>query len=122
MSVDDNIKELRRISREDPEAALTYWLNNVRPYGPQDYKRQGQQYEPFGNFNYGATGRALGIPGDVLLRAAGAVQVIKEGVTGQPAGPGSPFGSAPYGDYPRDQFYIRQGIEYFDRNYYGTLP
>jgi hypothetical protein len=99
----------------DPKAAFLIWLNNVRPHGQQDYKEKGQEFEPFGNFNYGATGRAAGFPGETLLRAAGAVQLLQSGSEGH--GPGNPFGSPPYGDYPTDQAYIRQGIEYFDRNY-----
>src|SRR4029450_7587666 len=46
-----------------------FWFKNtVGPNRPWDYKRRGGQYEAFGNFNYGATGAAAGIPDWMLLK------------------------------------------------------
>lgn len=96
-------------------SALTYaWFyQQVRLHGPWDYKNQrGRQYANFGNFNYGAVGQAAGIPEDVLLRAAGWAQ--------SRAGTSKPTysdwcHSAPYGDDPDDQAWIRSGIDYAKR-------
>jgi len=88
--------------------AYAYWASSVAP-GGQWAKRLG---EPGGNWNYGATGRAAGIPLIVVLRAAGAGEQV-EGLTGRTGsndtGQGNPFGGPPYGDNPEGQEQIRQG-------------
>jgi RHS repeat-associated protein len=89
---------------------LEYFNGQVRNSGPWDYKQLGGQFEQAGNFNYGATGAALGIPSQVLYRAAGAAQVIAG--TSDPTF-GSPFGASPYGDDSADQIWIQHGIDYF---------
>jgi hypothetical protein len=73
VNVDDNIKE-------DFAANFTlkgsdWFYNKVRSRGPWDYKQLNQQYQDFGNFNYGATGAAFGFSQDTLLRMAGWAQV-----------------------------------------------
>lgn len=105
-------------------AALAWFANRVREGGEWDYKRLGGQYEYFGNFNYGATGRALGLPRDVILRAGGAVQVLtnlRRLAEGKPTTPseGTPLdlGDSSYGDDPRDQQMITDGIDYYDRHH-----
>jgi hypothetical protein len=111
---------------------LTWFGWMVRPYGSWDYKHEyGDEYEDFGNFNYGATGAAMGIPDEVLLLAAGAVQIPSavysswraghglDGLNGgwgyNPAW-GLPWNSESYSDDPADQAMIRHGIEYFRCN------
>lgn len=96
-------------------SALTYvWFYyQVRNHGPWDYKQRGSKYAAFGNFNYGAVGAAAGIPDQILLRAAGAAQIL--------AGTSSPeFADYPgpdsYGDDPQDQTWIRAGIDYAKRS------
>lgn len=96
-----------------------WWFKRqVQNYGPWDYKRRGSQYENFGNFNYGATGRALGVGAKRLLREAGRVQ--QESGTSKPewGDPGwllNPWGgSDSYGDDPTDQKWIKEGIKYYD--------
>jgi RHS repeat-associated protein len=85
-----------------------FWFGRVAPGG----KWAGRIGEPWGNWNYGATGRAAGIPLNVLLRGAGAAEQL-EALTGRTGsgntGEGSPFGSAPYGDNRAGQEQIRQG-------------
>ena len=54
VSVQSNIKEARNMSSRD-------FYNAVKSGGKWDYKQQGSQYENFGNYNYGATGRAAGL-------------------------------------------------------------
>lgn len=52
-------------------ARLDLFYDQVRNKGPWDLKQQGRQYEEAGNFVYGVTGKALRIPEQVLMRAAG---------------------------------------------------
>ncbi|MGK3143841.1 polymorphic toxin type 44 domain-containing protein [Pantoea sp. C2G6] len=95
-------------------SALTYawFFQQVRSHGPWDYKQRGRQFANFGNFNYGAAGHAAGISDVVLLRAAGWAQ-NRAGTT-HPAWDDW-YGSAPYGDDPDDQYWIRAGIDYAKR-------
>ena len=89
--------------------------DQVKNKGPWDYKQQGRQYEEFGNFNYGATGKAAGFPGDTLLQQAGRAQVAAGTSRPEWGDPGGllPFtGSKSNGDDPVDQFWIQQGIRY----------
>jgi len=86
-----------------------WFYNQVRNQGPWDYKQQGKKYEDFGNFNFGATASAFGIPNQVSQRGAGwANQQADPGRTGL----GSPWGRYPYGDDSYDQEQIRKGQEY----------
>ena len=104
----------------DQKGRLIWFYHQVKPEGPWDYKLQGKglEFEPYGNYHYGAVGRALGVSADNLLRAAGAAQV-KGYIEGKsPLGSGRPFdppglGSC-YGDECRDQDNIRLGIQYFE--------
>ena len=85
-----------------------FWLGKVAPGGVW----AGRLKEPWGNWNYGATGRAAGIPLGVLLRGAGAAEQL-EPLTGRTGsrgtGQGNPFGAAPHGDNRKGQKQIRQG-------------
>jgi putative RNase toxin 44 of polymorphic toxin system len=92
-----------------------WWFRDqVTSKGPWDFKRIDLLYEDFGNFHYGATGRAFGFSTSVLLREAGRYQV--EHGTSRPewGDPGWRFwgGVPPYGDDPSDQEWIRKGIRY----------
>ena len=87
------------------------WYNAVRNGGIWDYKQRGSEYENFGNFNYGATGRAVGVPAWILKRAAGWAQ--KRAGTSKQDWRG-PLGPAPHEDDPVDQKYIQRGIDYYD--------
>ena len=69
-------------------------------------------YLEFGNFNYGATGRALGIPDAILVRAAGVAQFISGWQNWNPSFGVPGHAPAPYGDDPVDQAAIRAGIAY----------
>jgi hypothetical protein len=100
---------------------------NVKNSGPMDYKQQGQSlddfggwhsspYQDFGNFNFGVTGAAAGIPSQVLLRGAGWAQ--QQAKTSNPV-----FGhwydwNPPYGDDPADQAMIKAGIAYYKNGCY----
>ena len=104
-SCPNNIEEAQQHS--DPR----WFRDQVRNGGPWDYKQQGRQYENFGNFNYGATGRSFGFPSSILLRAAGRAQ--ERAGTSDPKW-GRWYGRAPYGDDPVDQANIQNGIQYYE--------
>lgn len=107
-------------------AAAGAWVARVRPGGAWDDKgryppRQRQRYERQGNFSYGATAAALGIPEQVALRAAGVVQRAQAvgdalaGARGPQIRERAGGYSAPYGDDPRDQRSISEGYAYGGR-------
>ena len=81
-----------------------------------DYKQGRPEFEPFGNFNYGAVGTAMGIPKWLLLNAAGAASILAEPTRMFIFG--LPFFSASNGDDPSDQQAIRDGIDYARNNGY----
>jgi RHS repeat-associated protein len=92
---------------------ITWWYEMVSTKkGPWDYKYQNGQpspeYNNFGNFNYGATGCALGVPLNFLERGAGE---FKSGFLG-----GKGFGSwwwrYPYGNEYEKQDQIAKGFNY----------
>ncbi|WP_090132600.1 polymorphic toxin type 44 domain-containing protein [Kosakonia oryziphila] len=76
---------------------------------PRDYKQKDRNLANFENFNYGATGFAAGIPEAILFMGAGFAQ--SRAKTSRPNW-GAWYGKFPYGDDPRDQFWIKQGIYY----------
>ncbi|MDR2871540.1 MAG: type VI secretion system tip protein VgrG [Xanthomonadaceae bacterium] len=96
------------------------FYQSVRNKGPWDYKQQGSQYEDFGNFNFGMTGAAMGIPDDILLRGAGWAQ-SRAGTSNDEYGNwyDPPWAGSSYGDDPADQEMIRQGIEYYRMTHPG---
>jgi hypothetical protein len=107
-SVSQNIKDAE--NRLNP----MWFYDQVRNRKDQpdykwDYKQKNPAYEPFGNFNYGATGAAFGFPDWVLKRAAGFAQ----GQSGNKDSGGQWWGAAPYGDDEKDQIMIQKGIDYY---------
>lgn len=87
-----------------------YWFyQQVRNKGPWDYKQRAGNLANFGNFNYGATGFAAGIPEEILYMGAGFAQ--ERAKTSKPHW-GAWYGKFHYGDDPHDQFWIKQGIDY----------
>jgi len=112
VDVNSNIRFVSHWSWLNPVDAPAFY-KMVRNNGIWDYKQYGNQYQKFGNFNYGATGTAMGFPEIILLRAAGYAQVqagtSQSGWSTWDAGP-------PYGDDPADQVMIKAGIEYARNN------
>ncbi len=114
--------ELMDMARANGETAAShkwhlvklFWFRSqVRNGGPWDYKQLDPGFEDFGNYNYGYTGTALGLPSGFLLRQAGRAQ--KSAGTSLPEwgnpGPLGLFGgSGSFGDDPHDQIMIRRGI------------
>ncbi len=89
-------------------AKFPTWFTRVLPYGEWDYKRlldDHEVYQNFGNFNFGMTGAAEGIPLDALLWGAGQVQQLMDRGHGRP-GPANPTWA---GDHPRDAAMIELG-------------
>lgn len=118
MSVDANIEVARGRSASNPVAA-PFWFRRYVPNGaPWDYKQQGKQYEAFGNFNFGATGRQIGFPTLILEQEAGRAQQRDHNWRPEFGRPGphlAPFlGTGSFGDDPVDQFWIGEGARYFD--------
>lgn len=116
VSLDKNMQESKdlRLSAKlvvGGENAIVYgvFYTKVKNGAAWDYKQNGRQYEEFGNFNYGATGTAAGIPEQILLRAAGAAQhqagTSKEDFDNW-------WGDTPYGDDKVDQVWIKAGIDF----------
>jgi hypothetical protein len=100
---------------------VLWFQDQVRNDGPWDYKQQRTypgQYEAGGNFNYGATGRALGLSERFLLREAGRAQQAAGTSLPEWGSPGSRWnpwgGSGSFGDDPGDQYWIRQGSQYYE--------
>jgi RHS repeat-associated protein len=107
-------------AHNDPERYGLDWFESMVDYGkPWDYKTSGIQYEAFGNFNYGATGRAAGIGPGLLYRAAGYAQVRHGGASAMSAFRTAFLGGYPYGDDPRDQANIRAGQQYYQNGCQG---
>lgn len=65
----------------------------------------------FSSFNYGATGRAAGMPAELLLRVAGWSQQASSLARDEW---GRWDGSPPYGDDPRGAAQVANGIAYFE--------
>ena len=111
VNIEDNIAEAQRHRNSGSRISDALWFyDRVRNKGPWDYKQLGSKYEDFGNFNYGACGKAVGIKREALKRAAGAAQ--RAAGTSKPEW-GTPWGNPPYGDEPKDQEMIQGGIEYY---------
>jgi RHS repeat-associated protein len=104
-NVDQNI--LSAEGMNDP----VWFYNQVKNKGPWDYKQQGPQYQPFGNFNFGAAGMGIStLSPQILQRGAGWAQ--GRAGTSQP-GWGKWWRGYPYGDDPIDQYWIQRGIAYY---------
>lgn len=124
----DEIVRKAQEHRLDPFKLLWFYLqfesydydSNIA--GPWNFKHltgypKTPEWQNFGNFVYGLAGKAAGIPEQTLLRVAGLVQ----------SNPQSNWGhfyniTAPYGDDPVDDRWVRAGFEYFDQQYSSGVP
>jgi len=112
VDVAQNIAEAKNMS-------YGQWYNAVRNGGKWDYKQQGAQYQEFGNYNFGVTARAVGIPGNIPNRGAGWAQ--GEAGTSLPQWGNWwdwPSSSTSFGDDPADQHWINEGIKDYENGYY----
>jgi RHS repeat-associated protein len=108
VDIQQNIEEAKKMTTLE-------FANAVRTGGKWDYKRLGSQYEDFGNYNYGLTGRATGFNAYLLRNLAGIYQ-IWSGTYSRSFG--WPFIAPPYGDDPNDQRWINEGIDDFNSSYH----
>lgn len=117
VDLEKNMREAEA-HQDDPYLAKRQWfVQQVDSEQPWDYKHtfpanQYERIEDFGNFNFGATGAALGISEEELQRAAGAKQ-MKDHIL-DPSQYTTPL-VYPYGDDPRDAAMIRRGIEHYKK-------
>jgi putative RNase toxin 44 of polymorphic toxin system len=107
VKVTDNINQAAQ--HNDGLAGDLWFYSQVTNFGPWDYKRQDPAYDDFGNFNFGATGPAVGFDADMLLRGAGAKKWWES--KGSPYG--VPWGGPPYGNQVGKQAWIQDGINYY---------
>ena len=90
------------------------WFNNVCCWSsPWNYQADANgnwqpQYDDFGNFNYGATGTALGLPQAAVMWAGGLVKNINYWSKGQ----ANPYRNQPYMNDRHKMSMIAQGIQY----------
>jgi hypothetical protein len=98
-----------------------WFYRQVHNGGPWDYKQIDPKYDNFGNFLYGATGKAAGFTEATLLRAAGWAQVHAGTSRPEWGNPVNLFeallgvgGREPFGDDPEDQRWISYGFSYYD--------
>jgi len=118
-NVNSNIRQaqvVRVLSWLNPPTygATTYgwFVARVAPHMSWDYKRQGVQYAPFGNFNYGATGAALGIPLQQLQMAGG---LVAQTFGTHQASWGNWYEPPAYGHDPADVQSIAKGYAYYQQ-------
>jgi RHS repeat-associated protein len=88
----------------------SWFATKVLPKAAWDYKTQGMQYDAFGNFNYGATGAALGLPLSYLQTVGGGLSRVLG--TNNPAY-GSWYQSPLYGHAPVKSQAITDGYNYY---------
>jgi RHS repeat-associated protein len=106
-NIDLTLEMAEGYSMFNPGTAIAY-VNLVRTNGQWDYKNAaGYQYDPYGNFNFGATSAALGVPYYLVQNGAGFVQ-------GDPStGSGALFFQWPYGDDAPGALQIQAGYNYY---------
>lgn len=104
---------------------LARWKNLVKTGGYFDFKnrisspgRGSASYEALdelGNYGYGAATVALGVPERYVQRLA-SQGVVERGGRGTPGNFADPLaGIAPYGDQPIDNWWVKQGIEFYKK-------
>jgi len=82
--------------------AFWFFMQNYSG-APWDYKNtRGHQYDDAGNFNYGVTGTAVGIPGSILLGGADAFKDLMNAIRNKPI----------HGNEPEKNAMIQRGIDY----------
>jgi hypothetical protein len=77
-----------------------------------DYKQIDKKYADFGNYNYGVTGIALGIPAELLTISAGAAQISSDKKVNLYLAYLPAMFLPNHGDNTEDQIQIIKGIAY----------
>lgn len=91
----ENLRELKGI--------WDYFIGSFEAGGTYDYKQYGKQYEPFGNYHYGAYSKVLGWPEIAALMGAGGYQFQSGNFEWK--------NWRYYFDYPEDQYNIQRGMD-----------
>lgn len=119
-SLSDNMALARNYANSHSTPENLYWFYQQVNYdAPWDYKTQSISYEYLGNFNYGATGAAMGFSEQLLLRAAALAQVW-HGTSKDEWG--NPVGFAPYGEINRLSKMESIGLKTMDIRVLQLLP
>jgi hypothetical protein len=86
------------------------WFSNICCWKSSWNYQKGDnpQYDDFGNFNYGATGAALGIPSGALMSIAG----FKKNIDYWSKFQSNPYSNKPFSNDPNKMKMIAQGIQY----------
>lgn len=112
----DLLSNIREAQFQGMNENYMWFYNSVKNGGKWDFKvnpeygQIGSNYENFGNFHFGVVGLAFGLPEEILLRGAGWYQEFH--------GKYDPdfghfWGGPPYGDDPKDQLWIKQGVKFY---------
>lgn len=105
----DTLKNNIEITKKH-KLKFNWFKNQVRGGAEWDYKRNGKyEMEHVGNFNYGATGNALGTPWWILKLGAGGYQ-FRTGTSKLS------FISSGFDD-PVDSYFVNEGYDWYDDNY-----
>jgi hypothetical protein len=119
-SLNNNILQTKEMAKTPLPVKMLWFRDMVGNKQPWDFKQQNSIYEDYGNYHYGAIGAALGIPDEVLLRAAGWASLSADPARQDTWG--HYLGFAPYGDDPKDQEWIIKGINYYKQVFEMTEP
>ena len=115
VSVDRNIERAEKLmgglTVTNPQIVAMSEMLRLFPSGHEmDYKKGGDQYRDFGNFNYGAVGTAMGLSPDLLHGGAGVQQMRDKRWSPEY---GIPFWSGKHGDNDQDYQQIENGIRHY---------
>jgi Ca2+-binding RTX toxin-like protein len=119
VSVSDNVARAKEYQKTHTSEETFNWFfdtvkNNSDGHLSQDlsmdYKQIDSRYENFGNFNYGAIGKALGYSDAMLLYGAGWAQGKADGLSGVEAMKRALLDPSYKGDNAQDQVMIATGI------------
>ncbi len=115
---DDNLDEAEDHAQFDPETP-NWFEQQTAPGGAWDPERWGPEHRDFGNFHLGVMGAAAGMPRGLVLRLAGKRHQERHGKHGERGDPGNGIwgGKAPFGNEPRNYEAIREGFDYYGKNY-----
>jgi hypothetical protein len=83
------------------------FYQKVKKGSDWDYKKYSEDFESFGNYNFGRTAASFGWDREFAHRMAGLFQERSRPEWG------SPFRGAPYGDDPCDYYWIDKGYDDF---------
>ena len=105
-----NNTSLCKNGKEAKDMSPSDFYKAVKSGGKWDYKRRNRNFEDFGNYNFGYTAAAFGIPRTIGKFGAGMYQ-LKSGTSSW-----SYYDS--FWDDPNDQKWINEGYDDYENDYY----